>query len=267
MKAKLHHNEYSMNLENVLWFISFMLIIFLYVYAVFNSKRVYRKWPIHRTLLFIMGVFIVASALIGPIAEKSHTNFVYHMYSHLLLGMLGPLLIAISAPVTLLLRSIPVKVARKVSWLLKSKYIKTISHPIVASLLNLGGLYLLYTTNLFETMHHSMLLTFFVHLHIFLAGYIFTISIIYFDPTPHRTSFKMRSFVIILYMAGHSILSKWIYINPPGGVSKHEAEIGGMTMYYGGDLIDVVIVIILWYQFYNSSKVKKGTTLNRYSLN
>lgn len=263
----MHHNEYSMNAENVLWLIPFILIIFLYVYAVSNSNRVYRNWPYYRTLIFIMGILIVASALIGPIAEKSHTNFVYHMYSHLLLGMLGPLLIALSAPMTLLLRSIPVKVARKVSWLLKSKYIQTVCHPIVASLLNLGGLWLLYTTNLFEAMHHSYLLAFFVHLHIFLAGYLFTISIIYIDPTPHRTSFKMRSIVIIFYMAGHSILSKWIYINPPSGVSKHEAEVGGMTMYYGGDFIDVVIVIILLYQFYNSSKVKKATTINSYSLN
>lgn len=263
----MHHNDYPMNLVSFLWLFPFILIIFLYVLAVNYSNKVFRKWPFYRTILFIMGIIVVASACIGPIAENAHTNFVFHMYSHLLLGMLGPLLITLSAPMTLLLRSIPVPAARKVSKLLKSKYIQTVSHPIIASTLNLGGLWLLYTTKLFEAMHHSSLLALIVHLHIFLAGYLFTISIIYIDPTPHRTSFKMRSIVIILYMAGHSILSKWIYVNPPRGVSKQDAELGGMTMYYGGDFIDVIVVIILWYQLYSSSRVKKSTTLTSYSFN
>ncbi|SOC43511.1 cytochrome c oxidase assembly protein [Ureibacillus acetophenoni] len=263
----MHHNDYPMNLVSFLWLIPFILIIFLYILAINYSNKVFRKWPFYRTILFIMGIIVIASACIGPIAENAHTNFVFHMYSHLLLGMLGPLLIALSAPMTLLLRSIPVPAARKVSKLLKSKYIQTVSHPIIASTLNLGGLWLLYTTKLFEAMHHSWLLALIVHLHIFLAGYLFTISIIYIDPTPHRTSFKMRSIVIILYMAGHSILSKWIYVNPPRGVSKQDAELGGMTMYYGGDFIDVIVVIILWYQLYSSSRVKKSTTLTSYSFN
>ncbi len=266
MTGKLHNHPISY--EIILWLIPFIAIIIFYVQAVQHSNQNYRKWPLYRTILFITGVIFVALSIVGPIAEQSHSNFVYHMYSHLLLGMLAPLLITLSAPMTLLLRSVPVLYARKVSKILKSRYLQTISHPVIATLLNLGGLWVLYTTNLFEAMHHSMLLAILVHVHIFLAGYVFTISIIYIDPTPHRTSYMLRSVMIIFYMAGHSILSKWVYANPPVGVSKLEAELGGMIMYYGGDLIDVIIIIILLKQFYKSTNNKKTTTLlNKYRLN
>ncbi|WP_449341040.1 cytochrome c oxidase assembly protein [Streptomyces canarius] len=89
----------------------------------------------------------------------------------------------------------------------------------------------------------------------FYAGFLFTIAIIYIDPTPYRRSFLLRSVVLVLYMAGHSILSNG-FANPPVGVKQHEAEIGGMTMYYGGDLIDVMIAIILCYQIYKSESLK-----------
>ncbi|WP_449443809.1 cytochrome c oxidase assembly protein [Ureibacillus acetophenoni] len=256
--SRLHNNEYTIwNLEDFLILIFFIVIITVYVSAVKQANRKYRnKWPIHRICLFISGVICIMFAVFGPIAEYAHHHFVFHMYSHLMLGMLGPLLMALSAPMTLLLRSLSVRHARKISKLLKSKYVQFVSHPIIASILNLGGLWILYTTSLFETMHYSTILYVLVHTHIFLAGFLFTIAIIYIDPTPYRRSFLLRSVVLVLYMAGHSILSKWIFANPPVGVKQHEAEIGGMTMYYGGDLIDVMIAIILCYQIYKSESLK-----------
>ncbi len=245
----------------------FLLLIILYVFAVYQSDKKYRKWPIYRTFSFIIGVICVLISIIGPIAEQAHTNFIFHMYTHILLGMLGPLLIVISAPITLLLRSISIGNARRLSKILKNQYIKFVSHPIIAALINLGGLWLLYATSLYHEMHASVLLAVVIHTHIFIAGYLLTTAIIYFDPTPHRTSFKMRSVVFILYMAGHSILSKWIYANPPNGVANIEAEIGALTMYYGGDIVDVIIVIILCYQFYTSATVRNTLKYGKYRFN
>lgn len=246
-----HTNHVTYNLfEMFLWSIPFQLLIVLYLYAVVSTKKNYRAWPIYRIVSFSLGIICIATTLIGPIAMLSHTNFTAHMVGHLLLGMLGPLLIVISAPITLLLRILKVNHARKVSMVLRSRYVQIISHPLVASVLNIGGLWILYTTDLFEAMHQSVLLYILVHVHVFLAGYVFTASMIYIDPTPHRTTFRFRTLVFICALAGHNILSKWIYANPPSGVSKADAELGAMTMYYGGDLIDVWIIIIMCYQVY-----------------
>lgn len=49
-----------------------------------------------------------AIAVIGPLSRQSHADFTIHMAGHLLLGMLAPLLNAIAAPMTLLLRTLNV---------------------------------------------------------------------------------------------------------------------------------------------------------------
>ena len=69
----------------------FVLGIILYAITVYYSNRKYQVWPIHRIVCWIIGIGCIALALIGPIAELAHFNFQYHMYTPLLLGMLGPL--------------------------------------------------------------------------------------------------------------------------------------------------------------------------------
>ena len=115
---------------------------------------------------------------------------------HLLLGMLAPLLIALSAPMTLLLRTLNVNYARKLSRLLRSHPIRFFSHPIVASILNIGGLWLLYTTNLYTAMHGNLLLHIIVHIHVFIAGYLFTISITLYRPRFSPFQFSLQNYHI-----------------------------------------------------------------------
>ena len=68
-----------------------------------------------------------------PVSTQ-YTNFSAHMIGHLLLGMLAPLFIAIAAPMTLILRTLPVPVARKVSHVLRSWPLQILHHPITASI-------------------------------------------------------------------------------------------------------------------------------------
>lgn len=241
-------------LADLLFGIPAMLAIGLYIGAVMatNRRKRLRKWPWLRTISFVAGVFFAAAALVGPLARQSHADFSAHMVGHLLLGMLAPLLIALAAPMTLLLRTLNVNVARKLSRLLKSHPIRFFSHPIVASILNIGGLWLLYTTNLYTAMHANLLLHIVVHIHVFIAGYLFTISLLYIDPVFHRLSFRYRTIVFILALAGHGILSKFIYAYPPEGVLEEQARSGAMLMYYGGDAVDLLIIIILFGHWYKS---------------
>ncbi|TSI04498.1 cytochrome c oxidase assembly protein [Lysinibacillus sp. BW-2-10] len=225
-------------------------LILPYLIAVYASNKKKRKWPLYRIVLWSAGVVCISLSILGPVAKMAHTSFQAHMATHLLLGMLGPLLLVFSAPMTLLVRTLPVRFARKVSKFLKSTYIQFVSHPITASILNIGGLWILYTTDLFNLMHSSTVLYIFIHFHVFLAGYIFTVSMINVDLSPRRTSFQLRAVVLVLAMAGHSILSKWIYANPPVGIEQADAKVGAMLMYYGGDLIDLIIVIAVCAQYF-----------------
>ncbi|PIC80173.1 hypothetical protein CSV75_09435 [Sporosarcina sp. P18a] len=233
-----------------------LLAILFYGVAVFHSNRQsrLRKWPRRRIVLWIAGVLVSASAVVGPLAELSHDFFTWHMVGHLLLGMLGPLLLALAAPMTLWLRTLPVRQARKVSHLLKSRLAGFYTHPVTASILNIGGLWLLYTTGLFAAMHHHLWLHVLIHVHVFVAGYLFTISLLYIDPVSRRYSYRFRTVVFIVALAGHGILSKFLYAYPPAGVPIEEAHAGAMLMYYGGDAVDLVIIILLFRSWYHSAK-------------
>lgn len=225
----------------------------LYLIAAIITSRKYKIWPIYRYFFWGLGLFCVALSLVGPLAAFAHTNFVGHMFGHLLLGMLAPLLLLLATPMTLLLRSLKVKNARRITGVLKSRPIQFINNPVTASILNIGGLYVLYTTDLYLFMHQSLFFYMLIYLHVFLAGYLFTISIIYIDITPHRYSHLYRAIVLVLALAGHKVLSKHIYATPPSSVPRIEAEIGSMWMYYGGDVVDLSLIIILCYQWYKTT--------------
>ncbi|WLV25202.1 cytochrome c oxidase assembly protein [Aciduricibacillus chroicocephali] len=242
-----------------LFLVATIFFTFMYVSAIFlsNRKPHLQKWPLMRLLFWLTGVLSACIALAGPLAEAGHHDFRFHMGGHLLLGMLAPLLIALSAPMTLLLRSLSTKNAKRCTYLLKSRFARFYVNPVTASVLNIGGLWLLYATPLFNWMHSSPVLFFFVHIHIFAAGYLFTISIIYIDPVSHRHNYTYRTVVFIAALAVHGILSKYIYTNPPDGVLASQAQSGAMLMYYGGDLIDLVLIILLFRDWYQSAKPRQ----------
>ncbi|SER57404.1 cytochrome c oxidase assembly protein [Salipaludibacillus aurantiacus] len=232
----------------------FAVALVIYLFAAATVKKKGKSWQGYRVVLFTIGAGCALAAVIGPLAEWAHANFTVHMLGHLLLGMLAPLLMVLAAPVTLLLRAMPVKWGRRLTKVLKSLPARIVTDPAVASLLNIGGLWILYTTELYAAMHDDVLLHLFIHMHVFLAGYVFTASMISIDPMPHRTAYLYRAIVLVLALAGHQILSKFIYANPPAGVPRAEAEAGGQLMFYGGDAVDVFIIFMLCLQWYRAAR-------------
>ncbi|WP_079526166.1 cytochrome c oxidase assembly protein [Solibacillus isronensis] len=254
------HSVPAINLQLILGFI-FIFLLAAYITAVIITNRRYKKWPIFRTICWTIGMIIALAAVVGPLANSAHSNFTAHMVSHLLLSMVAPIFMAIAKPMTLLLRTANTSVARKLTTILKSGLLQFVSHPVTAAVLNVGGLWMLYTTDLYTFMHENALFALFIHLHFFIAGYVFTISIIYFDPVYHQYSYRFRAAVLIIAIAGHDILSKYMYANPPAGVSQQEAEMGSMVMYYAGDWIEVALIIIFCWQWYKSAKPRKYVTV------
>lgn len=247
------HGQTTGSADEVVVMILLLVAFLVYPFAAMVTSRTYKSWPIRRYLFWMTGIACVGLTLIGPLAAFAHLNFVGHMIGHLLLGMLAPLLIALSAPMTLLLRTLDVRTARKVTNLLKSSPFQFLTNPITASVLNIGGLYLLYMTDLYALMHQSIFLYALIHFHVFAAGYLFTVSLIYVDVTSHRYSYIYRSLVLIAALAAHKILAKLIYASPPIGVARGEAEAGAMWMYYGGDGVDLILILILCGQWYKAT--------------
>lgn len=228
-----------------------------YAAALWTARR-RRPWPIWRTTFWYAGLACAGAGLVGPVAEAAHSSFTGHMAVHLLIGMVAPLLLVMAAPVTVALLALPVPRARSLSWVLRTRAALILTHPAVAALLNIGGLWLLYTTDLYQLMHASALLHALVHAHIFLAGYLFTASLVGPDPRSHPTSMFLRSTVLIVFIAAHSILAKWLYASPPDGIALQDGQAGAQLMYYGGDLVDVTLIVLLFASWYRSTRPRES---------
>ncbi len=174
------------------------------------------------------------------------------MGGHLLIGMLAPLLVASAYPIPLLMRTLTVTSARRVMRWMRQPYVNLVTDPIVSTLLNIGSLWALYTTDLYGTMHGSEAIHILVHIHFFLSGYVWTSSVLDSTPVAHRNRYTYRLIALILAIAGHSILAKYLYGSPPNGVPIEQAEEGAMLMYYGGDAVEAVLMAILCYRLYRS---------------
>ncbi len=208
-------------------------------------------WPRRRIACWLLGTLTILAAVIGPLPEQAHHNFTAHMVGHLLIGMLGPLLLVLAAPVTLALRALPVRRGRQLTRILGRAPVRLLTDPLVAAILNVGGLWLLYTTGLFAVMHDRPVVHLLVHAHLVATGFLFTQAIIGVDPLPHRRSFAIRAAVLVAAVAGHDILAKYVYAHPPLGVMG--AEVGAMTMYYGGDAIELALIVVLCARWYRAT--------------
>ncbi|MFI5911683.1 cytochrome c oxidase assembly protein [Dactylosporangium sp. NPDC051541] len=211
-----------------------------------------RLRPVERAACCVAGVGAAAAALTGPIPAAAHHDFTAHMTVHLLLGMVAPLLLVFAAPVTLVLRALPVGPARALARVLGSAPLRVLTHPVTAAALDAGGLWALYTTGLDRAMREHAWLHVLVHTHMFVAGYLFTAAVIAVDPARHRPGRRTRAAVLVGFVAAHAILAKYLYGHPPAGVLPADARTGAQLMYYGGDLIDAVLIATLCREWYRA---------------
>ena len=182
--------------------------------------------------------------------HRAHQDFRWHMGQHLVMGMFAPLLLVCAAPGTLLLRAVPVAWARWLVWLGHRTPLRWGWHPLVASLLNVGGMYLLYMTPLFLWSLHHPLGHVLVHVHFVLAGFLYCQAILAGpDRIPGVASRRLRGTVLWVSAGMHAILGKLMYARPwPEGTPFSEAMLqqGAMLMYYGGDLAELLLMLVFF---------------------
>jgi putative membrane protein len=233
------------------------LTIFLvggYLAGVGRLRRRGHRWPSARTACLLAGALCVACALLPPVSAHDEL-FGVHVIQHLLLGMTGPALLALSAPVTLALRTAPLRVRRALLTVLQSRPVAVLAAPAFAVAVNLGALCALYLTHLYAAAERNVLVHAAVHLHLFLAGCLLSWALVGTDPVRRRPAVRVRLAALVVAAAGHDTLSKYLYARdlPFGGGSVAARHFGAELMYYGGTGIDVALTVILMTQWYRSA--------------
>lgn len=220
------------------------------------SARRGQRWSSLRTASWLLGLVLVAAALAPPLSAAARHDPMAHMAQHLLIGMYGPLALVLAAPVTLFLGATTTQTARRLSWLLRTPVVQTLSHPAVATLLSAGGLWVLYATPLFEATMSSALVHHLVLLHLVASGCLFTWAVAGPDPAPRRPGMLVRLAALLVSAASHALLAKTLYARagewPPGAHGSVERlEEAAQLMYYGGDVAEILLAVVLFAWWYS----------------
>lgn len=229
------------------------LAVASYAAGAIASRRGGRPWPMHRMVLWCVGIAVATAPVVEPLASTVHGSFVGHAWGHVVGGMLAPILLVLAAPVALALRTLAVTPARRLSRLLRSAPVRVLAHPVTAALLSSGGLWLIHLTPLHEAMQASPFVHVVVHAHTVAAGYLFTAALIGVDPNPHPSRWTTRAIVLVLAMASHAVLAKLLYAHPPGATSVADERLGALTMYYAGGVVELGLAMLLCARWYRES--------------
>jgi putative copper resistance protein D len=191
-----------------------VLAVALYVKGVMVLTKRGDKWPVGRTISFAIGISTVDFATSGGLGLYAHFSFSWHMIAHMTLGMIAPIAIVLSAPITLALRTLPQGrnseergVRGTLLSALHSRYSSIIVNPVGALVIFDGSLFLLYFTSLFGTLMNTHAGHLFMNIHFLLAGFLFFHVIIGIDPNPKRPPFLVRIVTLLAAMSIHAFFS------------------------------------------------------------
>jgi putative membrane protein len=231
-----------------------VLALAAYLTALARLRQRGDRWPPGRTACLLAGSLCVAAALLPPVASHDEL-FPVHAVQHLLLGMAGPALLALSAPLTLFLRTLPRRPRRVLLRLLHSRAGLVLSRPAVVVALDTGGLSVLYLTGLYRAAGRDDLIHAAVHLHLFVAGCLFSWMLISVDPIRRRPGTRARLIALGVAAAAHDTLTRLMYAHalPAGGGTVAARHLGAELMYYGGTIVDVALAVILMAQWYRAT--------------
>jgi cytochrome c oxidase assembly factor CtaG len=136
------------------------------------------------------------------------------MMAHMVLSMIAPIAIILSAPITLALRTLPIgrtKEERGARGLLiaflHSKPTAVWTHPVVALAIFDGSLFALYFTPLFGDLMSGHFGHLIMDLHFIGAGLLFFHVIVGIDPNPRKVHHLVRVVILLAAMSIHAFFS------------------------------------------------------------
>ncbi|GAB3266125.1 cytochrome c oxidase assembly protein [Nocardioides dilutus] len=244
----------------------------LYLVGVRALRRRGDAWPAGRTVMFVgvgMGLFYVATS--SGLAAYDTTLLSVHMVQHMVLSMLVPLALALGAPVTLALRTLPPAPRRWLLTVLHSRVAKVLSFPPLTLLVYVVSPWALYFTDWYAASLESAYVHEMMHLHLVLVGALFFWPLAGVDPVPGRVGYPFRMMLAVLTLPFHAFLGVTIMgqetllagdhytrLHEQAGYSwlpdaMDDQHLAGGILWASGDLIGLVLFGVLFVQWVRSS--------------
>ena len=213
-----------------------------------------RHWAKLRTTSFLAGMALVFIATGSGLASYDDTVFTIHVIQHLLLMNLAPILIALSAPVTLLLQASKRSFQSATIRFLHSKIVSIISFPILAWLANWATMYIYFLTPIYRLSIEHPLFHDYTHLHFLIAGLIFWTTLIGLDPIRWKMTYGAKLAYLLVGIPfgtfiGIALMSMRTSVSP--GISLADVHSGGALLWIFEEVFTVAALAIIFLQWAN----------------
>ena len=173
-----------------------------------NSAHPANPVPPLRTAAWLSGLAAIAVALLSGIERYDTVLFSVHMVQHLLLALVAAPLLALAAPITLLLRlARPETRRRRILPFLHSRVMRALTFPVVAWLLFAGVMWAAHFSPLFDAALEDPLVHDVEHALFLGSGLLFWWPAVGADPGPWRMTHPVRVLYVFLQMPQNTFLA------------------------------------------------------------
>ncbi|HLN06381.1 MAG TPA: cytochrome c oxidase assembly protein [Acidimicrobiales bacterium] len=219
-----------------------------------------RKWKPLRTASFFAGLFTVDVALQSPVATLTASYFEAHVLQHLLLMIIAPALLAMGAPMTLILQTSSRRA--KTTWLriFHSSGFAVLSHPLTVWFLYYGTMLAFFLTPAIGYAMNHMWLMDLINLGFLFGATLFWWPMIGLDPIPRwNIGYPLRMVNLLIGVPLESflaiaLLSSRQTIAPMYSLSS--THTGAGVLWVLSELLTVAAVIPIYFQWIASEDRK-----------
>ncbi len=234
-----------------------------YVAGVAKLRKRGDDWPLRRAVLFIgPGLGAIAAVTVSGVEAYDDSLLSIHMIQHMVLTMVAPIFLALGAPATLALRTLPRAPRAVLLAIIHSRVAKVLAFPLVAFGLFVVTPFALYFTGLYElTMRHELVheLT---HVHFIVVGCLFFWPLLGIDPLPGRWPYPARALLMFLSTPFHTVLGLTVMQSktliggdwyPSLGLTWanpfDDQQLAGGILWAGGEIVSVTMLGVLVVQW------------------
>jgi len=241
----------------------------LYLYGVHRLRARGDKWSRGRTFAFVgLGLGSAVIATQSALGTYDTVLISVHMAQHMILSMLTPLAMALGAPVTLALRTLPKKPRGWLLSVLHSRFAKVLCFPLVGFTLFVLSPWALYFSGWYDATLRSTGLHDLLHVHFIVVGSLFFWPLLGLDPVPGRVIYPFRlmltfltlpfhAFLGITIMSANRLIAEDWYTSfgrswPPSPL--RDQYIAGGLLWGSGDIVGLIFFGVLFVQWVRQSQ-------------
>ncbi|ATQ27350.1 bifunctional copper resistance protein CopD/cytochrome c oxidase assembly protein [Rhodococcus ruber] len=252
-----------------------LVLAVAYAIGLWTLRRRGDSWPVGRSIAWFSGCFVLLVATSSGVGMYSPAMFSVHMGAHMAMSMLAPVLLALGGAMTLALRAF--KPAGRDGypgpreWLLAflhSPPSRFFTHPVVASVMFVGGFYALYLGGIFEANADSHAAHVLMNLHFLISGYLFYWVVIGVDPSPRDVtpvtklamvfgSLPFHAFFGVTLMSMGSVMAESYYRGLGLAWNSDlfaDQKVGGSIAWSAGEIPLVLVMLALLVQWSRSDE-------------